>query len=164
MKNFDKTEKIQAWFNSHKPEENMLWSKSWMEHNVFIRDNIVEMLSDKVAEVVGTHYSKSIECPVIKTYYKGVEVLWQYNFYNWQIMVKSNKDLELTDLDYIGADADYFFYQGIPTEYQFKPYSKDNKKEFAISTVFSKYCVFAFAVELKKAIDRAKKHYWLCKY
>lgn len=157
MDNFNKTERIRVWFNTHEPKENMLYHESWWEHNVFIRDNIVEMLSDKVAEVVGTHYSKSIECPVIKTYYKDVEILWQYNFYNWQIMVKSNKDLELTDLDYIGADADYFFYQGIPTEYQFKPYSESNKKEFAISTGDSKYCVFAFAVELKKAIDRANR-------
>ena len=157
MSYFNKTEKIQAWFNSHEPEEKMLWHESWWEHNVFIRDNIVEILSDKVAEVVGTHYSKSIECPVIKTYYKGVEVLWQYNFYHWQIMVKSDKDLELKDLDYIGADADYFFYQGIPSEYQFKPYSESNKKEFAISTVYSKYCVFTFAVDLKKAIDKVNR-------
>lgn len=152
-----KTEKIQEWFNCNEPGENMLWHEAWCDYNVFIRDNIVELLSDKVAEVVSTHYSKSIECPVIKTYYKGVEILWQYNFYHWQIMIKSNKDLELKDLDYIGADADYFFYQGIPTEYQFKPYSEDNKKEFAISTVSSKYCVFAFAVELKKTIDRANR-------
>lgn len=152
-----KTEKIQEWFNCNEPGENMLWHEAWWDYNVFIRDNIVELLSDKVAEVVSTHYSKSIECPVIKTYYKGVEILWQYNFYHWQIMIKSNKDLELKDLDYIGADADYFFYQGIPTEYQFKPYSEDNKKEFAISTVSSKYCVFAFAVELKKTIDRANR-------
>ena len=161
----NKAEKIQKWFNLNEPEDTYVYKKTWWKNNMFIRDEIVNRLfNDKQAEVVGTHFSKSIECPIIKTYYKGVEVLWQYNFYNWQIMVKSNKDLELTDLDYIGANADYFFYQGIPTEYQFKPYSKDNKKEFAISTVFSKYCVFAFAVELKKAIDRAKKHYWLYKY
>ena len=157
MNYFNKIEKIQEWFNDYEPGENMLWHKTWWELNTFIRDNIVELLSDKVAEIVGTHYSKSIECPVIKTYYKGVEILWQYNFYHWQIMVKSDIELELKDLDYIGADADYFFYQGIPTEYQFKPYSENNKKEFAISTVSSKYCVFAFAVELKKAIDRVNK-------
>lgn len=151
----NKTEKIQKWFNLNEPEDTYVYKKTWWKNNMFIRDEIVNRLfNDKQAEVVGTHFSKSVECPVIKTYYKNVEILWQYNFYNWQIMVKSNKDLELTDLDYIGANADYFFYQGIPTEYQFKPYSKDNKKEFAISTVFSKYCVFAFAVELKKAIDK----------
>ena len=153
----NKTEKIQKWFNSNEPGDNYIYKNTWWEHNIFIRDNIVEMFNDKQAEVIDTHYSKSIECPVIKTYYKDVEVLWQYNFYHWQIMIKSDKDLELKDLDYIGADADYFFYQGIPTEYQFKPYSEDNKKEFAISTVSSKYCVFAFAVELKKAIDRADR-------
>lgn len=153
-----KTEKIQKWFNLNEPEDNYIYKKTWWKNNLFIRDEIVNRLfNDKQAEVVGTHFSKSIECPVIKTYYKSVEVLWQYNFYHWQIMVKSNKDLELKDLDYIGADADYFFYQGIPTEYQFKPYSESNKKEFAISTVYSRYCVFALAVELKKAIDRVNK-------
>ena len=157
MNDFNKTEQIQAWFNTHEPEKRMLWHESWWEHNIFIRDTIVELFDEQVAEVVGTHYSKSIECPVIKTYYKGVEILWQYNFYYWQIMVKSDKDLELKDLNYISADADYFFYQGIPTEYQFKPYSESNKKEFAISTVYSRYCVFAFAIELKKAIDRVNK-------
>ena len=157
MSRYDRTEQIRNWFNTHEPEEKMLWHKSWWEHNVFIRDNIVELFQDKDAKIIGTHYSKSIECPVIKTYYKGVEIIWQYNFYNWQIMVKSDKDLELKDLDYIGANADYFFYQGIPTYYQFKPYSETNKKEFAISTVYSRYCVYCFAVELKKAIDRANK-------
>lgn len=157
MSYFDKTEKIQKWFNENKPEETMLWYKSWNEHNIFIRDNIVELFDEQVAEVVGTHYSKSIECPVIKTYYKGVEILWQYNFYHWQIMVKSTKDLELKDLDYVGADTGYFFYQGIPTDYQFKPYSESNKKEFAISAVYNKYYVFAFAIELKKAIDKLNK-------
>lgn len=154
----NKTEKIQKWFNLNEPEDNYIYKKTWWKNNMFIRDEIVNRLfSDKQAEVVGTHFSKSIECPVIKTYYKGVEVLWQYNFYHWQIMIKSNKNLELKDLEYIGADADYFFYQGIPTEYQFKPYSENNKKEFAISTHSNLFDVFAFAIELKKAIDRGNK-------
>ena len=151
----NKAEKIQIWFNLNEPEDTCVYKKTWGKNNMFIRDELVyRLFNDGQAEIVGTHFSKSIECPVIKTYYKGVEVLWQYNFYNWQIMVKSNKDLELKDLDYVGANADYFFYQGIPTEYQFKPYSKDNKKEFAISTHSNLYDVFAFAVELKKAIDK----------
>ena len=153
-----KTEKIQKWFNLNEPEDNYIYKKTWWKNNMFVRDEIVDRLfNDKQAEVVGTHFSKSIECPVIKTYYKDVEVLWQYNFYHWQIMIKSNKDLELKDLDYIGADADYFFYQGIPTEYQFKPYSESNKKEFAISACSNLFDVFAFAIELKKAIDKVNK-------
>ena len=154
----NKAEKIQIWFNLNEPEDTCVYKKTWWKNNMFIRDELVyRLFNDGQAEIVGTHFSKSIECPVIKTYYKGVEVLWQYNFYNWQIMVKSDKALELKDLDYVGANADYFFYQGIPTEYQFKPYSKDNKKEFAISTHSNLYDVFAFAVELKKAIDRANR-------
>ena len=123
------TTKIQRWYMENEPECDMLYFKAWWGNNVFIRDRIVTLFNSEEAEVIGTHYSKSITCPVIKTVYKGVEIIWQYNFYDWQIMIKSNKDLILTDLDYIGADADYFFYQGIPKEYQFAPYSKDNKKQ-----------------------------------
>lgn len=153
-----KTEKIQNWFNLNEPEDTYVYKESWWRNNMFVRDEIVNRLfNEEQAEVVGTHYSKSIECPVIKTYYKNVEILWQYNFYHWQIMIKSDKDLDLKDLDYIGADADYFFYQGIPTEYQFKPYSENNKKEFAISIYSNLFDVFAFAIELRKAIDRANR-------
>ena len=153
-----KTEKIQNWFNLNEPEDTYVYKKSWWRNNMFVRDEIVNRLfNEEQAEVVGTHYSKSIECPVIKTYYKNVEILWQYNFYHWQIMIKSDKDLDIKDLDYIGADADYFFYQGIPTEYQFKPYSENNKKEFAISIYSNLFDVFAFAIELRKAIDRANR-------
>lgn len=158
MSYFNRTEKIQAWFNSHEPSEKMTYEKYWWRNNTFIRDEIVDrFFNSKDAKVVGTHYSKSIECPVIKAYYKDVEVLWQYNFHNWQIMVKSNKDLELNDLELIEANGNYFYYQGIPNEYQFKPYDKNNKKEFAICTNSNTYTVFAFAVELRKAIDRANK-------
>lgn len=151
----NKAEKIQIWFNLNEPEDTCVYKKTWWKNNMFIRDELVyRLFNDGQAEIVGTHFSKSIECPVIKIYYKGVEILWQYNFYNWQIMIKSNKDLELDDLELIGANCDYFYYQGIPTDYQFKPYSETNKKEFAISTHSNLYDVFAFAVELKKAIDK----------
>ena len=153
----NKTEKIQKWFLENEPSDDFKYKEHWWENNMFIRDNIVYFFNDKEAEVIGTHYSKSILCPVVKTYYKDVEIIWQYNFYHWQIMIKSNKEIILTDLDYIGADADYFFYQGIPTEYQFVPYEKSNKKEFAICTNSGRYCVFAFAAELKKAIDKANR-------
>lgn len=146
---------IQKWFVENKPSENMLMETCWWKNNCFIRDRLLKLFPHYYAEVVGTHYSKSIECPVIKTGYKGVEIIWQYNFYDWQIMIKSYEDLELTNLDLCNADGTYFFYQGIPDEYKFQPYSKTNKKQFAIDIDNSDlFDVWAFALELKKAIDK----------
>ena len=145
---------IQKWFVENKPSENMLCETVWWKNNCFIRDRLLKLFPHYYAEVIGTHYSKSIECPVIKTGYKGVEIIWQYNFYDWQIMIKSPVELELTNLELYSADADYLYYQGIPDEYKFERYSKTNKKQFAIDVSGDLFDVWAFALELKKAIDR----------
>jgi hypothetical protein len=152
----NKTEKIQKWFLENEPSDDFKYKNHWWENNFFIRDNIVNFFNDKEAEVVGTHYSKSIECPVIKTVYKGVEVIWQYNFYHWQIMIKSPIELKLFNLKLYKADGDYLYYQGIPEEYQFEKYSKTNNKEFAISIYDNVLDVYAFATSLKIAIDKSR--------
>ena len=69
-------------------------------------------------------------------------------------MIKSYENLELDNLDLYKADGNYFFYQGIPDKYKFQPYSKTNKKEFAINVSRDLFDVWGFALELKKAIDR----------
>ena len=151
----DMTARIQNWFLNNEPSETLLYHKTWWDNNVFIRDRIVESLFNTTeAEVIGTHYSKGIACPVIKTVYKGVEIIWQYNFYSWQIMIKSPKFINLKNLKLYTADGDYFYYQGIPAEYQFKPYAKSNHQEFAINVYGELMDVWAFALELRKAISR----------
>jgi hypothetical protein len=134
----------------------MLYFKAWWGNNVFIRDRIVALFNSEEAEVIGGHFSKSIECPVIKTVYKGVEIIWQYNFYDWQIMIKSPIELKLFNLKLYKADGDYLYYQGIPEEYQFEKYSKTNNKEFAISIYGNELDVYAFATSLKIAIDKSR--------
>lgn len=147
---------IQDWFVKNVPDNKFLHCEKWWENNLFIRDRLLKLFPHYIAEVVGTHCSKSIKCPVIKTGYKGVEIIWQYNFYDWQIMIKSDKDLELDNLDLYKADGNYFYYQGIPEEYKFDRYSKTNKKQFAINVSGDLFDVWAFALELKKAIDFAE--------
>ena len=145
---------IQKWLVENQPDNQMRYKEAWWNNNLLIRDRLLNLFPHYYAEVIGTHYSKSIKCPVIKLGYKGVEIIWQYNFYDWQIMVKSYEDLELDNLNLYKADGDYFFYQGIPDEYKFQPYSKTNKKEFAINVYGDQLDVWAFALELKKAIDK----------
>ena len=150
--------KLQLWLEDHEPEDKMLWKKAWWKNNCFIRDYLLEQFFGYEYEIVGSHYSKSIECPVILVKYKGVDIILQYNFYDWQIMVKSNKSLILNDLKMLHADGDYFYYQGIPQEYCFEKYSETNDKEFAIDIRAYDdyhYDVVCFMYMLKKAIDKS---------
>lgn len=148
--------KIQEWFRTYQPGTDMMYTKEWWKNNLLIRDRLVELFRHAEAEIVGTHYSKSVLCPVIKTVYKEVEIIWQYNFYDWQIMIKSPVELKLFNLKLYKADGDYLYYQGIPEEYQFKRYSKTNNKEFAISIYGNELDVWAFATSLKIAIDKSR--------
>lgn len=145
--------KFQLWLEEHEPEDKMLWKESWWKRNTFIRDDLFKFFGYDY-EIVGSHYSKSIECPVILVKYKGVEIILQYNFYDWQVMVKSNKAIELSYLDLYHAAGDYFYYQGIPEEYRFKQYTATNNKQFAIDITDDLKYVFAFMVMLKIAIDK----------
>lgn len=148
--------KIQNWFIKNEPSEDMLYREEWRNNNIFIRDRLLSLFDSEEAEVVGTHYSKSILCPVIKTVYKGVEIIWQYNFYDWQIMIKSPKELKLFNLKLYKADGDYLYYQGIPEAYRFNRYSKTNNKEFAINIYGNELDVWAFATFLKIAINKSR--------
>ena len=148
--------KIRDWIVENEPGKDMLYREVWWKNNMFIRDRLLSLFDSEGAEIVGTHRSKSIVCPVIKAVYKRVEIVLQYNFYNWQIMIKSPVELKLLNLDLYKADGDYLYYQGIPEEYRFEKYSKENNKEFAISIFGDLLDVYAFAISLKLAIDDDK--------
>lgn len=154
---FNKGEiKFQLWLEEHEPGGQMLWKEPWWERNVFIRNELFDLFSYNY-KIVGSHYSKSIECPVVLVKYKGVEIILQYNFYFWQVMINSKEAIELNNLDLCHATRDYFYYQGIPEEYRFKKYSNTNNKQFAICINDKLIYVYAFMVMLKIAIDNTLK-------
>ena len=149
--------KFQLWLEEHEPSETMLWNRAWWDNNCFIRDRLIHKLfndgSDNY-EIVGAHMSKSILCPVVLITYKNVGIIVQYNFYDWQIMVNSDKPLTLKDLSFYACDGDYFYYQGIPNEYHFEKYSETNNVKFAVDNQSDDILdVYAFMVMLKEAID-----------
>lgn len=157
MKKVVDESKLQNWISANIPDDEMLWHESWGKRVCLMRDRIIQIFNDGY-DIVGEHMSKSILNPVIKTLYKGVEIIWQYNFYDWQIMIKSSVSLNLTDLDLFNATGDYFYYQGIPDEYCFKKYdAESNNKEFAIDVDDNLLDVWAFALELKRVIDKEVK-------
>ena len=148
--------KFQLWLEEHEPGTNFLWHDAWWNRNVFIREDLFKLFGYDY-EIVGKHYSKSIECPVILVKYKNAEIIFQYNFYDWQIMVNSNEAVELNNLDLCHATGKYFYYQGIPEEYRFEQYSDTNNKQFAIDIYDDLKYVFAFMIMLKIAIDKNDK-------
>lgn len=146
--------KLQLWLEDHEPEDKMLWKKAWWKNNCFIRDRLIHKLFGENYTIVGDHMSKSILCPVILITYKNVEIIVQYNFYDWQIMVNSDKPLVLKDLSFYACDGNYLYYQGIPKGYHFKQYSETNNKKFAVDNYSDDILdVYAFMVMLKEAID-----------
>ena len=152
---FGRLADFQIWLERHEPKDTMIWKKSWWERNIFIRDRLLDKLFKSATyKLIGSHYSKSIECPVVLVRYKGAEIVLQYNFYDWQIMVRSPKALKLGMLEENDAKGDYFYYQGIPTEYHFKQYDATNNcKEFAIDISDDLYNAWGIMLELKRAID-----------
>ena len=149
---------LQIWLEANEPEDKMLWKKSWWHRNCFIRDRLLKKLFGTDYKIVGEHYSKSILLPVVLVKYKDVEIILQYNFYDWQVMINSKKALQLANLDLYDADGDYFYYQGIPQKYCYKKYSADNNKQFAVDISDRSddqlFDVYAFMLMLKEAIDK----------
>lgn len=145
--------KFQLWLEEHEPDDEYKWKHSWWDRNVFIREELFKLFGYDY-EIVGRHYSKSIECPVILVKYKNAEIILQYNFYDWQIMVNSKEAIELNNLELCHATGEYFYYQGIPEEYNFKKYSDTNNKQFAINIDDNLMYVYAFMIMLKIAIDK----------
>ena len=149
---------LQIWLESHEPEDNMIYKKAWWKRGCFIRDRLLNKVFGTNYKIVGEHYSKSILNPVVLVNYKGVDIILQYNFYDWQIMVKSPKALILEDLDFYETTGDYFYYQGIPSAYHFEKYSETNNKNFAID-IYERdddalMDVYGFMIMLKRIIDK----------
>lgn len=154
MKKVVDESKLQNWIVNNVPDDKMLWHEAWSERVCFMRDRLIHLFNEDY-DIVGEHYSKSILNPVIKTLYKGVEVIWQYNFYFWQIMVRSPFPIKLEDLELYLANSNYFYYQGIPEEYHFKKYDiKTNNTMFAIDISDDLLDVYAFAIELRHLINQ----------
>lgn len=81
----------QRWLLAHDPEDTMIWKKSFWNYNIFWRDTIADLFIeyenkyedstknlnhnnrryDSMIEVIGTHWSKSIENPVLRIIYRG---------------------------------------------------------------------------------------------
>ena len=105
--------------------------------------------------VISTHRSKSVLLPVMEINLKsvGVKLVFRDNFYNWNVTVESEKDIEC---DFRGTFTDesyhYCFCEGFPSDRIYGMY-KDNHKKFTCC-INSDYELFTFMWLLREYLYR----------
>ena len=169
-----KDEKLQHWLMTHQPSDDMVYKESWWKYLTFIRDTIIgdmfywpmvcdnKYSGDMTAyramsnyyDIVGTHFSKSIEHPVILMRYKGAEIVFRYNFYDYEITVISDRDIEMPD-NLFDKKNKTFYYQGFPDEYRIKTSYAESKKRFSVTIDYpNQYNFYTFMFLLKNELDK----------
>lgn len=129
-----------TWIRVNKPNEEMIYRKSWSNQVVFVRDSLNEVFYSTYDDfkanpvmVINTHRSKSISLPVYEITLKkyGVRMILRNNFYDWKVSVISERDI---DTDFMGLfkqdeEIHSVYCEGFEEEQVFGSYSK-NKKQF----------------------------------
>ncbi len=104
-------ELLREWAANNKPTDDMLWKDAFWQQISLVRYHIAGLLARTydqfrdMVEVVGTHTSKSITCPVYHIHLNqdGVEIWMRYNFFNWNITIHSD---EAINCDFLGVVSD----------------------------------------------------------
>lgn len=161
--------KFQRWLMNHKPDDNMLWKDAFWHTYCFWRDEILPMFTDPLSnkicncsellkgeidrntDVIGEHRSKSIVNPVVRITYRGVEIVFRYNFYDYEVAAISSKPIELPMEKLFFSKEANFFYQGFPKEYQIEDRYEDNNCTFIVK-IGNHYRFYTFMFLLWKSI------------
>lgn len=166
----DEHDKIQHWAMTHQPDDDMMFKEGFWSNIVFLRDKIIPMWyykdtykdttmrwEDIIKEmgtnydIIGSHRSKSIKLPVILMRYKGAEIVFRNNFYNYEITVLCDHEIELPTNLFSSNDKTNFYYEGFPKEYCiFTPYS-ESKAKFSV-TLGDDYTFYTFMFILKNEL------------
>ena len=108
---------------------------------------------NKIHDIVGQHFSKSIKHPVVKISYKGFTIVFRYNFYGYEIYVEGEHWLTIPQKDiFVSKDA-RFFYEGFPEEYKTDLRYEHGRRKFMVA-VADHNRFFAFMVLLRNEIGR----------
>ena len=160
--------KFQQWLMSHRPDNELLWKDAFWDTYIFWRDNILPMFTDEYykasvnyeqlnkevdnnSDIIGEHRSKSIVNPVVRIVYKGVTIVFRYNFYNYEIAVISNKPIKLPQKRLFYSAGTSFFYEGFPEKYKIKEFYEDDKSRF-IANIETHYNFYTFMFLLHRQI------------
>ena len=152
---------LSQWLENNLPSEDMLWKEAFYGQ-IKLAKIIGGLLSRNYNEqinsvqVISTHQSKSIICPVYQIEVKTkqndvVRFILRYNFYSWNISVDSTIPIEGEFLDcFSDENYGYCFCEGME-EYKYGPY-KDNHKRFTVD-ILSDYDVYVFFRAIRKILN-----------
>ena len=160
--------KFQKWLEDNEPENIMKYKDAWWETHIFWQDRILPMFTnefynkcgnyeklceeiDANSDVIGEHWSKSIVNPVMRIVYKGVTIVFRYNFYDYEIAVISDKSIKLPMKNLFVSKSESFYYQGFPDEYMIKERYEDNKCKF-VAHINNDYSFYTFMYLLQRQI------------
>ncbi|MDR1549050.1 MAG: hypothetical protein LBT06_10745 [Hungatella sp.] len=108
---------------------------------------------NKIHDIVGQHFSKSIKHPVVKITYKGFTIVFRYNFFGYEVYIDGEKWLTLPQKDIFVSKNARFFYEGFPDEYKTELRYEHGRRKFMVA-VADHNRFFAFMVILRNEIDR----------
>ncbi len=161
--------KLGQWCNNHIPKSTMIWREPWYNAYSFWDFHILPMFSNswqeshdldryheeinEMIDIVGEHWSKSIIHPVMRIIYKGVTIVFRYNFYDYNITVISPFPLSLP-VDALSKSENRYilFHEGFPDEYVVDGRYNTNQSEF-MASVRDHYDFYTFMFLLKQEID-----------
>lgn len=153
---------IDDWAQKNKPSDNMIYKDSFWSWIRFISYTFLDMffkeytkdiddwdkieeIVNKHHEVIGSHTSKSILLPVLKIDYKGVIFVLRYNFYNTEVTVFSDNEIDITRYSDVfeSQENTSFYHEGIPKKYCVDvPYIKSHRKfTFRVSCLYDFYAI-----------------------
>ena len=102
---------LSAWIEKHLPKPEMYWKdtatsqfKFLAKLSTFLFPN--EAKRERCAAVVGTHWSKSIELPVVEFQLENARIVMRDNFYDWKVSVQIDEPI---DIDVIGSSFTELF-------------------------------------------------------
>lgn len=165
---------FQKWLLENVPSSKMLYGTQFSNYMVFWRDRILDKFyhtydedykneeillkeHNENVEIIGTHWSKSILHPVVRIKYKGVEIVFRYNFYDYDIAVVGDIPLDLP-MDGLFGSLSFKNYfncgcEGFPKEYKLDSYYENNKCKF-MAILYDHYQFYTFMFLLKLEIDK----------
>lgn len=148
---------LREWIESNRPKEEMLWKDAFWEQISFMRSCVGALLAHngeeyrELVQVVGTHTSKSIVCPIyyIHLEKEKIDIWMRYNFYNWNVTIHSR--LKAIDCDFLGVVDDrnygYCFCEGME---QWKEGPMSNSKFKFTVHISNHYECYVFFRVLRK--------------
>lgn len=171
---------LQAWFSVNIPEDKMLYKHQATKQIVFIRDTIQHLFFYKeypqfrpidvfhddckkakdefIPMVISTHRSKSIELPVVEINLKsvGVKIVLRDNFYDWNVSIESENDIECDFMDTFKDEKYHMCYcQGFPKDRIYGMYKDDHKKFTCY--IDNDYTLFTFMWILRDYLYKEKQ-------